>query len=364
MYNYNKMNKVITEEYIELTNKKFKYHKKLAIFDIDDTIIETKSGAKFAKDENDWKIKFTNLIRILNSLKEQKFSIIFISNQKGLNDIDKINKWIIKINNLQKLINLNIKVFASLGDNIYRKPNIGFFELIKNNSDKRIKMSESFYIGDAAGRKDDFSDSDIKFALNCSLKFMLPEIFFDEINFNPSLFLDNKLDIPKNIKDKVLPPKNINILELNANIKTMIIMVGMPGCGKSSLSNKLDNYVRINMDSLKTMNKCLTMCESLLKTNQNIIIDNTNPDKKSRSKYIELAKTYNYKIIIIKFETTEEICKHNIKYRLIKGGANIPEIVFRVYKKYYEEPTDDEGEIISYLPNYLENKDELYYKYY
>ena len=63
------MDQIINEDYIELTSKKFKYHKNLAIFDIDDTIIETKSGAKFAKDEYDWKIKYNNLIRVFNSLK-------------------------------------------------------------------------------------------------------------------------------------------------------------------------------------------------------------------------------------------------------------------------------------------------------
>lgn len=38
--------------------------------------------------------------------------------------------------------------------------------------------ASSMYVGDAAGRKDDHSDSDRKFALNAGLSFFTPEEFF------------------------------------------------------------------------------------------------------------------------------------------------------------------------------------------
>lgn len=42
-------------------------------------------------------------------------------------------------------------------------------------------MKESFYCGDAAGRKGppkDFSDTDLKFAINVKLPFLTPEEYF------------------------------------------------------------------------------------------------------------------------------------------------------------------------------------------
>ena len=57
------------------------------------------------------------------------------------------------------------------------------WELLEsNNGGIKIEKVKSFYCGDAAGRKDgkhkDFSDSDLKFALNVGLEFLTPENLF------------------------------------------------------------------------------------------------------------------------------------------------------------------------------------------
>ena len=46
------------------------------------------------------------------------------------------------------------------------------------NGDEKISLKDSFYCGDAAGRKSDFSDTDKLFANSVGLKFLLPEEYF------------------------------------------------------------------------------------------------------------------------------------------------------------------------------------------
>lgn len=70
---------------------------------------------------------------------------------------------------------------------IYRKPECGMWhELMADVSRMGLKVdhSRSFYVGDAAGRKNDFSDSDREFAKALQLKFFTPEEFFINDNFS------------------------------------------------------------------------------------------------------------------------------------------------------------------------------------
>jgi bifunctional polynucleotide phosphatase/kinase len=74
---------------------------------------------------------------------------------------------------------------ATQSDN-YRKPALGMWEHLRDKifEEFKIDMKESFYCGDAAGRPKtatrpkDFTDTDLKFALNISLSFKTPEGFF------------------------------------------------------------------------------------------------------------------------------------------------------------------------------------------
>ncbi|KAJ0861999.1 putative 3'(2'),5'-bisphosphate nucleotidase [Helianthus annuus] len=86
-----------------------------------------------------------------------------------------------------KLVNVPIQVFiacgVSKGQEVdpFRKPQPGMWRIMEQhfNSGIPIDMDQSFYVGDAAGRKDDHSDADKKFAEKIGLKFHLPEEYFD-----------------------------------------------------------------------------------------------------------------------------------------------------------------------------------------
>ena len=62
----------------------------------------------------------------------------------------------------------------------YRKPNTGAWQALKDdwNDGMDIDISASFYVGDAAGRRTDHSDSDKAFAQALGLPFFNETQFF------------------------------------------------------------------------------------------------------------------------------------------------------------------------------------------
>ena len=66
------------------------------------------------------------------------------------------------------------------GEDPYRKPATGMWEHFVEhcNGGVEVDKASSFYVGDAAGRPQDFSDSDKKFAEAIGLPFKTPEDVF------------------------------------------------------------------------------------------------------------------------------------------------------------------------------------------
>ena len=77
-----------------------------------------------------------------------------------------------------------INIIISVKRDYCRKPNLGMMEFLETKMGKSIDKSNSFYVGDAAGRvkqgkiKKDFACSDRMFAMNLGIKFYTPEEFF------------------------------------------------------------------------------------------------------------------------------------------------------------------------------------------
>lgn len=342
----------ITQDYLQGTTKNFIMTNKMAIFDLDNTLICTKSGKKFPINNKDWKFLYNNVKEILEKLVqlvplyETKYCIIIISNQLKINN----ETFMEKINEIQKQLNLELKFLCSIKKNKYRKPMTGFFDkLIENiNIDKR-----SFYCGDAAGREKDFSDCDYKFAKNCCINFKLPEEIFE-----------NKIiDIPKIIYPDT-HHKNKKFT-FTPQIKEIIIMIGYPASGKSYIANIINkkyNYEIIGNDSL-SKKKYLEKINKCINDNKCFIIDNTNPTKDVRKIYIDIAKQNNYKIRAINMLSSYDLSMHRNYYRLLLQDYLIPELVYRIYKKKFQQPELIDGfdECINVEPLFV--KDINYHKY-
>ncbi|ODQ69799.1 hypothetical protein LIPSTDRAFT_75429 [Lipomyces starkeyi NRRL Y-11557] len=194
----------------------------VAGFDLDGTLIVTKTGYSFARNENDWKFKFgeaRTLTKIKSWLDEtteclnERILVIF-SNQSGIalspkvskskkarKDVDetKTRLWQFKtkLAAIMRLLRLPCYVIAATGKDEFRKPHVGMWRLVKEVHERHLRhlhknesefvegpidvdldRDNSFFVGDAAGRKGDHSTGDKDFAKNLGIKFYTPEEFF------------------------------------------------------------------------------------------------------------------------------------------------------------------------------------------
>jgi len=318
-----------TNNYLYGYNKEPIKNKNIAGFDLDNTLIKTKSGKIFAVNENDWCFQYDNVQSILQKYYDDNYRIIIITNQKGLNTDAKLKEFKNKIELIAKnLNNICFEIYIMIHDNLYRKPFPSVFENIEYNN------LNSFYCGDACGRKDDFSDCDIKFAHNIGIKFYTPE----------NIFLGDKEEIKIKYHIDFTKKYEKYNYEKNKNKNELIIMCGFPACGKSFLAHEIqmnnDNYVIISLDEIKTKAKMKKMILQAICENKNIIVDNTNIDIKSRKYIIDLFNdNNNYYIKIIHFDVNLDICKHNNNYRyFVTKNKYIPKIAYNKLNKLYEKP--------------------------
>ncbi|XP_063709499.1 uncharacterized protein F21D5.5 [Culicoides brevitarsis] len=364
------------------TSKGLVHRPKIAGYDIDGTIIKTKSGNVFPKNIDDWQIAFPEVPGKLKSLHKDGYKIVFFTNQAGISSGKlKIGDFRKKVERIVAKLNVPVQVFVSTSKGKYRKPILGMWELLetKENGNIEIALEESFYCGDAAGRpekkapnkrKKDFSCSDRLFAMNIGTKFYTPEENFQNAKketdwtrpaFDPSTFnKDKKLSL-------TIPPNAV----LRSKDQEIIVMVGCPASGKSSFAKKhfeSNGYVYINRDTMGTWQKCVAALEKAIKEKKSAVIDNTNPDLESRKRYIDVAKKNKIACRCFVMATTEAQAKHNNVFRELTDPfhAVIKDMVFHGYKSKFKEPTKDEGftEVVKVncLPEFNDAEKEKLYK--
>lgn len=290
----------------------------IAAYDLDNTLIGTKTGKTFPKNKNDWKILYQQVLVKLKELYDQSYKILIFTNQAGISSgRNNINDFKSKIEDIVQKINLPIQVFVATGYSMYRKPAIGMWEVaMKRNDNIKLDMAKSFYCGDAAGRKEnhmkkkDFSHSDILFAKNLELNFETPEHHFLKKKMSP---LKIAVFDPKAIPCDV-PLCEPSWGQVISNKLEVIILVGFPGAGKTHFAKTHlipAGYVHINRDSLGSIIKCTNAMTMALHKRQKVVIDNTNPDIESRKKFIDLAKHYTPLVRCFVMKTSLQHAKHN-----------------------------------------------------
>lgn len=123
----------------------------------------------------------------------------------------------------------------------------------------------------------------------------------------------------------------------------LIIFTGVQASGKSSyyLLNLYHSHLRINLDMLKTRHRENMIFEAALASKTKMVIDNTNPDRMSRARYIQRARDAGFEVHSYYFETELSSSLERNRHRV--GKANIPEVGVRATYKKLEIPKLDEG---------------------
>ena len=74
----------IHDDYLYGSTINFKFTTKIALFDLDSTLVIPKSGKKFPENENDWKWCFKNVKEKINANFNRILLILFILNSSVL----------------------------------------------------------------------------------------------------------------------------------------------------------------------------------------------------------------------------------------------------------------------------------------
>ena len=76
-----------------------------------------------------------------------------------------------------------------------------------------------------------------------------------------------------------------------------VIFIGLQASGKSSFYRDrfINTHIRLNLDMLKTRHREKLLFHACLEAKQPVVIDNTNPSKSDRLRYIPLGKEHQFK---------------------------------------------------------------------
>nr|XP_010924786.1 polynucleotide 3'-phosphatase ZDP isoform X2 [Elaeis guineensis] len=163
---------------------------KIAAFDFDGCLANT-SVKRIGPDA--WSLMYPSVPEKLQGLYNSGYKLVIFTNESNIERWKNkrqraVDSKIGRLDNFIKHVKVPIQVFIACGlgtgkdqsEDPFRKPKPGMWRLMEEhfNSGIAVAMDHSFYVGDAAGRVNDHSDADIKFAEAVGLKFHVPEEFF------------------------------------------------------------------------------------------------------------------------------------------------------------------------------------------
>ncbi|KIY63839.1 PNK3P-domain-containing protein [Cylindrobasidium torrendii FP15055 ss-10] len=336
---------------------------KIAAFDLDGTLIKSTIGAGTSKSKSSSSALFEwwhpSVPAKLRGAVEAGYTVVIVSNQGVKPKV--LETWRSKVRAIaDALPDVSFYIFAATAKDIFRKPLPGIWDAIRRIwGEVQISVDESFFVGDAAGRRypskgkkenKDFADSDRKWAANAGLRFSTPEEYFLE----KPVYADYVMGgFDAKTFEMALPPAPTMP---SPSTLEVIVFAGPPCLGKSSFYRKHfqpRGYVHINQDTLKSRDKCVKKADEALQAGIAVVIDNTNRDKKTRALYVNLAKKHGVSVRCFVFGMGDGEEEQLAKWRKLAEHNN----VWRAVVKPYLAAAAEHAKVIT-KSNDPENTDE------
>ena len=126
-------------------------------------------------------------------------------------------------------------------------------------------------------------------------------------------------------------------------MKKLVILMGLQGSGKSTFYQKhlSKDFVRVNLDTLKTRHRERALIEKCLREGASFAVDNTNPTKEDRARYIPAAKAEGYRVI--GYFLGSEVRDCLVRNARREGKARVPDVAIFGTSKRLERPAYAEG---------------------
>jgi len=123
----------------------------------------------------------------------------------------------------------------------------------------------------------------------------------------------------------------------------MVVFVGAQGSGKSTFFKErfFDTHVRINLDMLRTRARERRLVEACIAAKQRFVIDNTNPTRADRERYLPAAMAADFRAVAYWFDVNLDKCRARNAAR--EGKKAVPTVaVVRTHARI-EPPSRKEG---------------------
>ncbi|KAI3410372.1 hypothetical protein GPALN_004472 [Globodera pallida] len=144
--------KVVPDQLFIYTVDGIEHRQKIAAFDLDGTLIKTKSGNTFARNGDDWQFWSGKVIGALRKCHSDAFKLCIFTNQKGIRKgLVDAGQFKRKVQNIVNAIGVPLQVFVSVGTPNYRKPYVGMWNRMENEENGAIRVDQDFKMSGTVG---------------------------------------------------------------------------------------------------------------------------------------------------------------------------------------------------------------------